>query len=376
MRDYALEGDPAIASRGSPSTPGATERFFRCENHLHLNLNLRIGSVYRESELRRRCSRDKLPRLEEFLSDSSMLKEVAEPETLRGKERSRQGAALKRAAPPEEDARRLRRRALSRKLCVGQLVWDCSVQPARAARITAICATEERPFLVRHLDATPGSSGSGASFSVNDPVSVNGRPGVVTWDGRPTHQFAKVRFEDGKESDVLPVCSLQANRSLVEEEVFVSDFDLESLELSHLLRSGGPNGAGPNAPGFADKPAPVTIDAPVGIALRSSEAKAALQGLRAGQVCWSFGGNRLPWPVKLLQECPETRTWRVLFLGAEWREESLSVACLRPYVQGDFAVLAGILPIAQEEHAKCGEAAEERARSASSASKDTVTEAA
>lgn len=371
-----LEGEPAIASRGSPGTPGATERFFRCENHLHLNLNLRIGSVYRESELRRRCSRDKLPKLEEFLSDSSMLKEVAEPETLRGNGRSRQGTAFKRAAVPEEDARRLRRRALSRKLCVGQLVWDCSVQPARAARITAICATEERPFLVRHLDAAHGSSGSCASFSVNDPVSVNGRPGVVTWDGRPTHQFAKVRFEDGKESDVLPVCSLQANKSLVEEEVFVSDFDLESLELSHLLRPGGPNGAGPNAPSFADKPAPVTIDAPVGIALRSSEAKAALQGLRAGQVCWSFGGNRLPWPVKLLQECPETRTWRVLFLGAEWREESLSVACLRPYVQGDFAVLAGILPIAQEEHAKCGEAAEEKARSASLASKDTVTEAA
>ncbi|CAE7938382.1 unnamed protein product [Symbiodinium sp. KB8] len=349
-----LEGEPAIASRGSPGTPGATERFFRCENHLHLNLNLRIGSVYRESELRRRCSRDKLPKLEEFLSDSSMLKEVAEPETLRGNGRSRQGTAFKRAAPPEEDARRLRRRALSRKLCVGQLVWDCSVQPARAARITAICATEERPFLVRHLDAAHGSSGSCASFSVNDPVSVSGRPGVVTWDGRPMHQFAKVRFEDGKESDVLPVCSLQANKSLVEEEVFVSDFDLESLELSHLLR-----------PGYG------SLFARLGWVILSADWQ-----LVEMNVCWSFGGNRLPWPVKLLQECPETRTWRVLFLGAEWREESLSVACLRPYVQGDFAVLAGILPIAQEEHAKCGEAAEEKARSASLASKDTVTEAA
>ncbi|CAE7836230.1 unnamed protein product [Symbiodinium sp. CCMP2592] len=96
-----LEGEPAIASRGTPSTPGTQERFFRCENHLHLNLNLRIGSVYRESELRRRCAPDKLPKLEEFFSDGSMLKEVAEPENLRGKERNRQ-AVSKRAAPPED----------------------------------------------------------------------------------------------------------------------------------------------------------------------------------------------------------------------------------------------------------------------------------
>ena len=53
---------------------------------------------------------------------------------------------------------------------------------------------------------------------MNEVVSVNGRPGVATWDGRPQHHFAKVRFEDGKESDVLPVCSLQANKSPVEEE--------------------------------------------------------------------------------------------------------------------------------------------------------------
>ena len=39
--------------------------------------------------------------LQEFLSDGSMLKEVAEPENLRAKERNRQ-AASKRAALPED----------------------------------------------------------------------------------------------------------------------------------------------------------------------------------------------------------------------------------------------------------------------------------
>ncbi|CAE7864948.1 UBP26 [Symbiodinium sp. KB8] len=360
-KDVANVATPPDETCSEAPKTESTERFFQVENHLHLSLSLRLGAIYPEAELRRRCPQDKLPKLEKCLSDSSMLKEVAVPENLKGKEPSRQAATPKRSGPSEEDARRLKRRALSKKLCLGQLVWDCSTHPARPARIIAICAQEKRPFLVRHLDTAPGSP----NFAVNDVVSVNGRPGVVTWDGRPQHQFAKVRFEDGKESDVLPVCSLQANKPPVEEEVFVSDFDLESLELSHLLR---PGIAGPT-PSSA-KPTPGTLAVPAGIALNTSEAKAALHGLRAGQVCWSFGGSRLPWPVKLLQECPETRTWKVRFLGAEWREESLSVACLRPYVEADSAVLAGVLKTAEEEHAKCCEAAAEKA----SASKDAATE--
>ncbi|CAE7810997.1 unnamed protein product [Symbiodinium sp. CCMP2592] len=334
-----------------------TERFFQVENHLHLNLNLRLGAVYPEAELRRKCPQDRLAKLEECLSDSSMLKEVAGPEKLNGEELSRLGqgsTASKRSAPPSEDARRLKRRALSRKLCLGQLVWDCSTHPARPARIIAICAQEERPFLVRHLD----TSGRSGSFSVNGVVSVNGRPGVVTWDGRPHHDFAKVRFEDGKQSDVLPVCSLEAHKPPVEEQVFVSDFDLESLELRHLLR---PGGADPTPGRSHSQPTPETLVAPAGVTLRNSEAKAALQGLRVGQVCWSFGGSRLPWPVKLLQEWPETQSWKVQFLGAEEREEKISVACLRPYMEGDSAVLAGVLKTAEEEHAKCCEAAAEKA---------------
>ncbi|CAE7173492.1 unnamed protein product [Symbiodinium necroappetens] len=361
-KDVANVATPPDETCSEAPKTESTERFFQVENHLHLSLSLRLGAIYPEAELRRRCPQDKLPKLEKCLSDSSILKEVAAPENLKGKEPSRQAATPKRSGPSEEDARRLKRRALSKKLCLGQLVWDCSMHPARPARIIAICAQEKRPFLVRHLDTAPGST----NFAVNDVVSVNGRPGVVTWDGRPQHQFAKVRFEDGKESDVLPVCSLQANKPPVEEEVFVSDFDLESLELSHLLR---PGIAGPT-PSSA-KPTPGTLAVPAGIALNTSEAKAALHGLRAGQVCWSFGGSRLPWPVKLLQECPETRTWKVRFLGAEWREESLSVACLRPYVEADSAVLAGVLKTAEEEHAKCCEAAAEKA----STSKDAATEA-
>ena len=57
-----------------------TERFFQVENHLHLNLNLRLGAVYPEAELRRKCPQDKLAKLEKCLSDTSMLKEVAAPE--------------------------------------------------------------------------------------------------------------------------------------------------------------------------------------------------------------------------------------------------------------------------------------------------------
>ena len=62
-------------------------------------------------------------------------------------------------------------------------------------------------------------------------MSVNGRQCVVTWDGRPNHQFAKVRWEDGTESDVLPVCSIQANKPAVEEEAVKR----RGVDLAHLV---------------------------------------------------------------------------------------------------------------------------------------------
>ena len=49
-----------------------------------------------------------------------------------------------------------------------RLTYLCSPRSsAPKARITAICAQEERPFLVRHLDAAPGSSRSCSSFSAS-----------------------------------------------------------------------------------------------------------------------------------------------------------------------------------------------------------------
>ena len=119
-KDVANVATPPDETCSEAPKTESTERFFQVENHLHLSLSLRLGAIYPEAELRRRCPQDKLPKLEKCLSDSSMLKEVAVPENLKGKEPSRQAATPKRSGPSEEDARRLKRRALSKKLCLGQ----------------------------------------------------------------------------------------------------------------------------------------------------------------------------------------------------------------------------------------------------------------
>uniref|UniRef100_A0A7S2MB06 Uncharacterized protein n=1 Tax=Alexandrium andersonii TaxID=327968 RepID=A0A7S2MB06_9DINO len=42
-----------------------------------------------------------------------------------------------------------------------------------------------------------------ADFKVGDTVSVEGRLGVVFWDGRPKHEYAMLRWkDDGSESGV------------------------------------------------------------------------------------------------------------------------------------------------------------------------------
>lgn len=50
-----------------------------------------------------------------------------------------------------------------------------------------------------------------AVFRLGDRVLAQGRPAVVVWDGRPTHGFCKVKYDDGSLSDVIPFDEVQAN---------------------------------------------------------------------------------------------------------------------------------------------------------------------
>ena len=51
---------------------------------------------------------------------------------------------------------------------------------------------------------------------------------------REVQKLAKVRWEDGTESDVLPVCSIQPNKTAVEEEVaaFLGHSQTSRVDLS------------------------------------------------------------------------------------------------------------------------------------------------
>lgn len=68
---------------------------------------------------------------------------------------------------------------------------------------------------------------------------VDGRKGVCLWDGRPSHQYARVRWEDGSESDVLPVALVSLAQREPEEARIQRDpghFEVISV-ISHLKSS-------------------------------------------------------------------------------------------------------------------------------------------
>merc|ERR1719482_430618 len=49
-----------------------------------------------------------------------------------------------------------------------------------------------------------------AVFAIKDIVSIDGRQGVVTWDGRPKNMYVMVKWlDDGSKSDVIPVDKVQ-----------------------------------------------------------------------------------------------------------------------------------------------------------------------
>lgn len=334
----------------------ARDRWFRVEGHLHLGLSLTLGKIYPESELNRRCKGDqrKLKRLLEMKSSEELLTEVAKPPErpkLTSGKRIKKELSPSSARRANEDAdqekQRLRRRALSRRICFGQLVWDCSQKEPRAARVTAIAAERSEPFLIRHLDAPKGPSNT--SFKVGEEVLVDERRGVCIWDGRPEHDYAKVRWSDGSESGILPICRIRTEQAHFYEETFVADHDLEPLSLSRLLSS-----RGKQEPDLVVEVAPTgndcTMQPPMEVRIRSSEMRRQLE---VGQVAWCSQAGRPPWPVRLLSfteglDGPAGRLWTVKYLECDMEEQVLATR-LSAFRPGDALALAEVARLAEQE---------------------------
>ncbi|CAJ1334173.1 unnamed protein product [Effrenium voratum] len=312
--------DEACELAEGETSPG---RYFRIEGHLHLGLNLRLGGTYAEEELQRRCKDDtaKLQRLSDIIAAADgLIREVAPP-----KKATKEARAEACATAAGEEEALPGPAFLHGPTGVGLL----------PARVMAITPERDAPFLIRHLDA------QSATFKVGSEVAVGGRKAVCIWDGRPEHHFARVRWEDGTESDIIPADEVHLPPEC--EEVFVSDSDLEPLDLDHLLRKPKP------AP---EEPAAPALKAPVGVLVRPSAARAELQ---VGQVAWCQQPQCPPWPAKLIsftdfEAC--ARLWRVKLLGC--KAEKLVPGCqLSAFLAGDAAALAGVAQEAEKALLPC-----------------------
>eukprot|EP00747_Dinoflagellata_sp_TGD_P208070 gnl/TRDRNA2_/TRDRNA2_81591_c0_seq1.p1 gnl/TRDRNA2_/TRDRNA2_81591_c0~~gnl/TRDRNA2_/TRDRNA2_81591_c0_seq1.p1 ORF type:complete len:513 (+),score=107.72 gnl/TRDRNA2_/TRDRNA2_81591_c0_seq1:56-1594(+) len=123
------------------------QRWFTVVKPLHLEMNLKVGNVYSEQALRQRCHGEKkLQKLERFFEDPTYLSPAERPAK---KENGIRSPRADRCSP-----------AKPVKFIIGQVVWNMSVQPPRAARITAIADGREDPYLTRFLDAKGAEDGS------------------------------------------------------------------------------------------------------------------------------------------------------------------------------------------------------------------------
>ncbi|CAK9014256.1 unnamed protein product [Durusdinium trenchii] len=252
--------------------------------------------------------------------------------------------ACPESARPEE-RQKLKRRAMSRRICIGQLVWDCAQQPPRAAKVTAIAPERPDPFLIRHLDAPKRPS----DFKVHDEVLVDGRHGVCIWDGRPDHHFGRVRWEDGTESDVIHVERIRPAEDAYIEDTWAYDDQLEALDIKHLLQP-----SVTEARSSADVPGPRldVPDVPVEVLIRRSSRS---NKLAPQQVAWSLLPGRPPWPVKLISSIEgfdggsSSRQWNVKLLGTD-QEETVLASRLSPFLSGDALALGKIAQEAEAEH--------------------------
>ncbi|CAE8726513.1 unnamed protein product [Polarella glacialis] len=362
----------AAAPQESAPAEQAPKRWFSIEGHLHLGLGLRLGAVYEEADLRRRCrgEKDKTQRLERCLVDPSLLKEVPAPSApsaakrgssarssaASGTQKQRgSSAAARDALDPQVAERVLKRQKVRLSFVTGQVVWNTSTVPPRPAQISAIAPEREDPFLICFLDQKPTE----ADFKVGDTVTVGTRPGVVIWDGRPTHSYAKLRWEDGTESSIIPLAHLQAQDASVDTDIFVSEAVLQPLSMSDLLPK-----AAPLAPSEAvSLPSPGGSSSSVGEGSRRPGPRGAgVEGLAAGQVAWAWSQNHPPWPVRLLfAACPAqidgpNKFWQVRPLGGsrgdEVVDEQVPASQLFSFAAGDAKALSRVAGEAEEAHSQ------------------------
>jgi len=199
-------GAPGVRSKAGPS--GATaasarapreERWLCVKRHLHLGLGLRLGGLYTEQDLRRRCNGNqaKLNTLEQFIADPRVLAEAnakgGKPSEQKSRPRSARAEQAEAARARQRDEEKAEQKAeqkgsLSlqqpaaleqprpmRSFILGQVVWSMSSVPPRPAKVMAITSKLEVPYRVRFLDTKGEEAGpeSEAELPEDELQAVN-----------------------------------------------------------------------------------------------------------------------------------------------------------------------------------------------------------
>jgi len=145
------DGELGAATK-EPATSEATtpvaESYFKAQGPLHLNLNLKLGSVYSAGDLRRKCAgdSDKVAKLEKFMKDPTKLAPVAPPAPKPQAQKKVAEARVEAKPAPKPEPIPEPKRYLA-----GQIVWHAgSGQPA-LAKVVSVPSSPHGHYGIRHI---------------------------------------------------------------------------------------------------------------------------------------------------------------------------------------------------------------------------------
>jgi len=337
-----------------PETEARTKvRWYCVQKHLHLGLNLRVGAIYAEGDLRKRCGGDqgKLASLEKAMEDPTLLSEAEAPQggrrsCLSGRTSTgvgRRRSLLGSREPPNRTPPTPKLRPPL--LLLGQVVWDMAVAPPRPAKVTDIdLERKEAPYRVHFLDEEGAQAGP---------------------EGEVYRSDEALRAVNIK--DILR--SQRAASALARDSTAVVAADAGGD--SHAAQGVLP------AIGTQEEPSGVHSQRAAAAQLPPSrpEARAAPQSPPvAGQVVWVLDAGRPPWPGQVLPATPqgigaaaEPAPLRVRLLGVAPEGAETAVERYLPFASGDANALASVAKEAEALHAEAAVVAPAPVSAASSA---------
>jgi len=194
----------------------ATDKWYKVHSAPHLGLGLKLGAIYAESDLVRRCKgiESKLATLKKALQKKELFEEIQEPKKDLP---SPIGRARKDVSGPTVSAEKILR------FISNQVVWYTSMQPHPPAKIISVDLELDTPYLVELVGANTAADGSPVKIFAKESELVafdkekdfaRIRSILGSGEASTSKDSAPIPRSEDRIEDVQSACDFQTGRQL------------------------------------------------------------------------------------------------------------------------------------------------------------------